>query len=204
MKNVKGSWKDKLEYFWMYYKLPVLVTLGVCFFVGYFVHAKLTEKESAFEALLFDIHTNAQEEELSEEFAGYAGIDTDEYEVVISTSLLLSDANSGNYTMASLAKLYTQVGTESLDACMMLESDFENYAEADCFADLRDIFTEQELEQFDQVYTDEDGQILGIYSSSLSKIQEIGGYEDAEGILGIMYNSTHTDEAKAFVEFLSE
>ena len=111
----QGNWRKKLEYFWMYYKIPFLAVLGVCVVIVYFGYAKITEKEYAFNAILLDIHTNAQEEMLEEEFADYAGIDTKKYDVLISTSLLFSDSSSGNYAMTSLARLYTQIGTEELD-----------------------------------------------------------------------------------------
>ena len=180
----QGNWRKKLEYFWMYYKIPFLAVLGVCVVIVYFGYAKITEKEYAFNAILLDIHTNAQEEMLEEEFADYAGIDTEEYDVLISTSLLFSDSSSGNYAMTSLARLYTQIGTEELDVCMMLENDFTEYAGADAFMDLREV--------------------LGVYNEGLDKIQEIGGYSDETSVAGILYNTKHVDTAKQFLEYLLE
>lgn len=204
MKNVEGSWKKKLEYFWMYYKLPLFAVVGACLIIGYFAYAKAAEKEAAFSAMLLDIHTDVQEEVLAEEFADYAGIDTKKYEVSVSTSLLLSDSTSGSYTMASLAKFYTQIGTESLDVCMMLKDDFITYAESDSFMDLREVFTEEELEKFSELYTDAEGQVLGIYGTDLPKIQEIEGYEKESSVVGILYNTEHVDTAKLFLEYLNE
>lgn len=200
----QGNWRKKLEYFWMYYKIPFLAVLGVCVVIIYFGYAKITEKEYAFNAILLDIHTNAQEEMLEEEFADYAGIDTEEYDVLISTSLLFSDSSSGNYAMTSLARLYTQIGTEELDVCMMLENDFTEYAGADAFMDLREVFTEEELEQFPNLYVDEEGRVLGVYNEGLDKIQEIGGYSDETSVAGILYNTKHVDTAKQFFEYLLE
>ena len=200
----QGNWRKKLEYFWMYYKIPLLAVLGVCVVIIYFGYAKITEKEYAFNAILLDIHTNAQEEMLEEEFADYAGIDTEEYDVLISTSLLFSDSSSGNYAMTSLARLYTQIGTEELDVCMMLENDFTEYAGADAFMDLREVFTEEELEQFPNLYVDEEGRVLGVYNEGLDKIQEIGGYSDETSVAGILYNTKHVDTAKQFFEYLLE
>ena len=62
----QGNWRKKLEYFWMYYKIPFLAVLGVCVMIVYFGYAKITEKEYAFNAILLDIHTNAQEEMLED------------------------------------------------------------------------------------------------------------------------------------------
>ena len=202
----QGTWREKLEYFWMYYKIPFLTVVFLFAVAAYFIYAKAAEKEPAFSAILLDIHTDVQEEALEEEFAEYAGIDTGKYEVQISTSLLFSDASSGGYAMASLARVYTQIGTEELDVCMMLGEDFAEYAEADSFLDLREVFTEEELEQFPGLYRDENGRVLGVYGDGLEKIEEIKGYsgETPKGIAGVLYNTKHPETAKQFLEYLLE
>lgn len=202
----QGTWKKRLEYFWMYYKIQFLAIISAVIVVTYFIYAKVTEKEYAFNAMLLDVHTNAQEEWLADGFAAYAGIDTKKYEVLISTSLLFSDAASGNYAMSSLAKFYSLIGTEELDACMMLEEDFIKYAGADSFLDLRELFTEEELEMFPALYTDNTGRILGIYGDTLPKIEEIEGYSDTDTrcLGGVIYNTRHADHAKKFLEYLNE
>lgn len=190
----------------MYYKIPFLAVLvGVVTAAG-LIHAKVTEKECVCNAMLLDIHTDAQEELLSEEFAEYAGIDTKKYEVLISTSLLFSDASSGNYAMGSLARFYSLIGTEDLDVCMMLEEDFLKYAGADSFLDLREVFAEEELEAFPGLYTDSTGRVLGIYGNALPKIKEIKGYTapDAKCLAGVIYNTRHKEQAGKFLEWLNE
>ncbi len=200
----QGTWKKRLEYFWMYYKIPFLTILAGIIVASYFIYAKAAEKEYAFNAMLLDVHTDVREETLAEEFAEYAEIDTKEYEVLISTSLLFSDAASGNYAMGSLARFYSLIGTEELDACMMLEEDFIKYAGADSFLDLREVFTEEELEAFPEQYTDEEGRVLGIYGDELPKIKEIDGYSnpDTRCLVGMIYNTKHVEQGKKFLEYL--
>lgn len=200
----QGTWKKRLEYFWMYYKIPFLAILAGVVVVTCFIYAKVTEKEYAFNAMLLDIHTNVPEEMLAEEFADFAEIDTKKYEVLISTSLLFSDAASGNYAMSSLARFYSLIGTEELDACMMLEDDFIKYAGAGSFLDLREIYTEEELQEFPELYTDDAGQVLGIYGDDLPKIKEIEGYQDPDTrcLAGVIYNTRHVEHAKKFLEFM--
>ena len=86
----------------------------------------------------------------------------------------------------------------------MLENDFTEYAGADAFMDLREVFTEEELEQFPNLYVDEEGRVLGVYNEGLDKIQEIGGYSDETSVVGILYNTKHVDTAKQFLEYLLE
>ncbi len=73
---MQGDWKKKLEYFWMYYKIPLFAALFVLAAAGYFLYTKATEKEYALNAMLLDVHTDVAEGILEEEFVVYAGIDT--------------------------------------------------------------------------------------------------------------------------------
>lgn len=203
MRKIEGSWKKKLEYFWMYYKIPFLTVLAIVIVAAYFIHAKLAEKPYSLQALMYDIHTDVPEEELAQSFAEYAGIDTRKYDVYISTSLLLSDAASGNYALTSLSRFMAMIGTEDLDACMMTAEDFERYATV-AFLDLREMFSEEELAGFGKVYTDADGAVRGVYGSCLKKIGEIEGYEGKDGVVGIIYNSTRKDMAAEFIRYLHE
>lgn len=101
---------------------------------------------------------------MEQDFVEAAGINPnpDRNCVTISTSQLLGDG-SRDYQMASLAELYSQIGTGTLDVVSMRESDFVKYVDAGTFLDLRDLFTDKELSAFGHGYRDEDGKILGIY-----------------------------------------
>lgn len=202
---MQGFWK-KAEYFWMYYKIPFLAVIAVCTVVFYFGHAKLTEKEYALNAMLLDVHTDENEEALAEEFAQYAGIDRGKYDVTVSTSLLFSHAASSTYSMTSLARFNSLVGTQELDVCAMLEEDFDNYEKSDCFLNLEEVFSQEELAAFPALYRDKNGTPVGVYAGELPKIQEIEGYqgENTKAVAGIIYNTTRRDAAKKFLEYLNK
>ena len=201
---MKGSRREKLEYFWMYYKIPFLAVVAFLVIAIYFVSAAVTEKENGFSAILFDIHTDAEQSGLEEEYADYADIDTKKYEVLINTSLLLDDTSSTNYKISSISKFYSLIGTEDLDVCMMTEADFEKYEKEGTYLDLSTCMTKEELSKFPELY-EQDGKVLGIYGNELSKIKEISGYPDGEkAIVGIVYNSKHVERSISFLEYLNQ
>lgn len=202
---MRQMWKKKLEYFWMYNKISFLAALFVLAAAGYFLYTKAAEKEYALNAMLLDVHTDVTEDTLEEEFAAYAGIDTKKYDVLIATSLLLADGTS-NYAMACQSRFYGLVGAEELDVGMMLEENFASFAGADAFLDLGEVFTEEELAAFPELYRDSGGRVLGVYGEELAKIREIGGYGDPDtrSVAGIIYNSRHVEAAKQFLLYLSE
>ncbi len=201
---MQGDRKKKLEYFWMYYKIPFFAALFVLAAAGYFLYMKAAEKEYALNAMLLDVHTDVAEDTLEEEFASCAGIDTKKYDVLVATSLLLADGTS-NYAMACQSRFYGLVGAGELDVGMMLENNFVSFAGADAFLDLREIFSEEELTAFPGLYRDGEGRVLGIYGDELAKIREIGGYADPDtrSIAGIIYNSGHMETAKQFLLYLN-
>lgn len=204
--NVKNkrTWRDSLYYFWLYYKIPALAVLAALLVAISFLYARVTQKETALSVMMLDIHADADDGELSREFEQYAGIDTDRYTVTVSTTQMLSDSESQNYTMGSLAKLYTSIGNGELDVCSMLEKDFGRYAEAGTFLDLSTVFSEEELAGFTRLYRDPEGKIIGVYAGDLPGIQKIGGYELEEGVIGILYNSGHTQNAGQFIQYLNQ
>ena len=201
---MQGDRKKKLEYFWMYYKIPFFAALFVLAAAGYFLYTKAAEKEYALNAMLLDVHTDVAEDTLEEEFASYAGIDMKKYDVLVATSLLLADGTS-NYAMACQSRFYGLVGAGELDVGMMMEDNFVSFAGADAFLDLREIFSEEELTAFPGLYRDGEGRVLGIYGDELAKIREIGGYAnpDTRSIAGIIYNSGHMETAKQFLLYLN-
>lgn len=200
---MKAHWKKRLEYVWMYYKIPICTVIGLVLVFSYFGYAKISEKECAFSAILFDVHTDSSEEKLAGEFAAWNGIDTSEYDVRISTSLILEDPLS-NYAMTSRSRLYALIGTQDLDAVIMREDDFHTYENAEAFCDLRSLFTDEELASFPSLYKNPEGKVLGVYANSLPMIRKIGGYSDSMGIAGIIYNTRHPETAKAYLQYLNQ
>ncbi|WP_346909959.1 hypothetical protein [Faecalicatena orotica] len=194
--------KKKLEYFWTYYKSPFLIILAVSVIAGHFIYAAATEKESAFTAYMFDAHAGSGQDTAAAEFAEFAGIDTSRASVTIDASFLLADSSAGNYTMTSLAKFYTEIGTEELDACMMTEETFKTYAGTDAFLDLRSCLSEKQIERYRESFVYEKDVPVGIRGNEFDWIRQTGGYEENPCIFGIVYNSGHVENAVKFLEYL--
>ena len=197
----KGTWKDRLGYFWMYYKIPVFLIAVAAIVIASFVHANLTRKTSCLDVVLFDVHSSAEEGALENDFERYAGVDTKEYAATISTSLMLSDSSSSSYSMGSLARLYTQAGTGKLDVCAMREKDFRKYEKAGIFLDLSKVLSKEEIARYN-VRRDKNGAVTGIYLKDSARIKKIGGYPESDGAIGILKQTKHIGMAKAFLRWM--
>lgn len=199
--KIEGNMKKKIEYFWMYYKFPALAAAAVAVILIYFVYAAATQKEPAFTAYLFDAHTDVGQDRIAEEFAEYADIDTKEYAVTVDTSFLLADSSVGNYTMTSLARFYTEIGTENLDACIMLEDNFMSYAQSDAFLDLRSCLSEELLTHYRESLVYVEDVPVGIRGDEMALVKETKSYEDETCVFGILYNSGHVENAVKFLNY---
>lgn len=200
--RIEGSRKKKLEHFWTYYKSPFLIILAAAVVLVYFTIAAMTEKEPVFTAYLFDAHAGTEQETAVAEFAEFAEIDTKKNAVTIDASFLLADSSAGNYTMTSLAKFYTEIGTAELDVCMMTEGSFKTYAKSAAFLDLRSCLDGEQMEKYGESLVYADGIPVGIRGNDFDWVRKTGGYEDGPCVFGILYNSGHVENSVKFLEFL--
>ena len=69
-----GTFKQKLSYFWYYYKWHVIgITFGAILVIS-FVHQLVTKKETAFNAVMMNASLMTTEQTYMQDFADYAGI----------------------------------------------------------------------------------------------------------------------------------
>lgn len=188
----------------MYYKFLFLMVVGAAVILVYFIYAAVIQKESAFTAYLFDAHTNLEQTAVEEEFTSFAGIDTEEYAVTVDASFLLAGPSAGNYRMTSLAKFYTEIGTEELDVCLMLEENFMAYADSNAFLDLRTCLSEEQIGQFKGKFIYVDDVPVGIKGNHMKWIRDSESYEGDACVFGILFNSGHVENAVKFLGFLNE
>lgn len=195
--------KDGLSYFWMYYRIPVILAVIFAVIAVSLVHTAMTEKPDALQVMLLDSHLSEEGSRIADAFASDAGIDQEKNDVTVVTDRIL-DGNGSGYQMGSLADLYSEIGNGTLDVCAMTEEDFGKYSDADAFLDLRDIFTEEELESFSGVYTDGSGRVTGVRCDDAPKIRNAGGYDGTAAYAGVLYNSEHRETAAQFLTWLCE
>ena len=202
----KKNIKNDLEYFWMYYKLPFAAVLIVVMLVLYFLVTSLTAKDTALSVMLIDCHTEMNSEKMAEDYMEAAGIDQKKYQVQIQTNLMFQGTDSGNYTMTSLSKFMSDIGSELLDVCGMLKDDFTKYDKSDTWMDLRECLTDKQREALkDRFLTADDGRVIGILADDLPVMQADGCYSstETEAAVGIIYNTLHKDEAVKYLLYLA-
>ena len=199
--------KNNLGYIWEFYKWQILA-VGVAAVLGiYLLCVALLKKECALFVMLLDCHTNVSQEQMEQELLQALQLDQKEYTVSVQNELMISDTDAGTYAMTSLSRFLSDVGSEKLDVCGMLEYDFLKYDASNTFLDLRECLDETHLQNLDgSLLVTEDGRIAGIYADGLPGMKKDGCYDAAgsRGVVGVVYNTKHIDAAGAYLTYLME
>lgn len=152
--------KEKLAYFWDYYKIHTIAVIAVIAFVIAFVNSYRSSKTTAFYAVLLNADTYgdnaAAASAWNEGFTEYAGIDPEAYQVNIDTSVSLSAGGGDQYEVANRQKMMAMMHAGDIHAIVADTETFEGYARLEYFYDLNAAFSEEELAPYADLlyYTD--------------------------------------------------
>lgn len=152
------GFKGKLSYFWYYYKIHTIVGILVIVFAVSLIHQIVTSKDYGFYASFINAAVANPEtsQTWAEEFTEYAGIDTEQYEVYIDDSFLLSEEAPSEYAMVDVQKLAAMIQAREINAIVADTETFEKYAQLEYFYNLEDFLTPEEIEAYKDYfyYTD--------------------------------------------------
>lgn len=155
-----GTPKQKLTYFFDYYKWYVAFGIIAVILAGSFIHQIATRKDTAFYAMLLDAvsYSYPEEPENAAAFAAYAGIDTEKYEIIYDTSVQ-TEANGGiNYYSAQ--QIMVHVTSADLDVMVADTSFLLQYAYLGDFYDLRNFLSAEQLEKYKEYFYYIDGTVM--------------------------------------------
>ncbi|MDE6406551.1 MAG: hypothetical protein K2M20_12980 [Lachnospiraceae bacterium] len=152
--------KEKLAYFWDYYKVHTIAAIAVIAFVIAFISSYRSNKPIAFYAVL--LNANAMEDNAAtaaawnEGFMEYAGIDPEAWQINIDTSITLSADGGDQYEVANRQKMAAMMHAGDIHAIVADTETFEGYSRLEYFYDLTEAFTEEELAPYADLlyYTD--------------------------------------------------
>ncbi len=146
------SFKEKLAYFWDYYKIHTLVAVALIIVAVTVIYQLVTSKDYAFYATMINTGTLQYEDTTSsrwaQEFMEYAEIDPNEYQVYIDASIALSDTTDLQYMAANQQKLVAMMQAGEISAQIAETETFEQYAQFECFFDLEEIMSAEQIEKY--------------------------------------------------------
>lgn len=153
LKKLKGKpLKQKVEHIATYFWLPIVITLAIVIAVGSYIVHLSTMKDMALSVICLNAYSDGEAaREFVIDFAEKAKIDLKEYEVNISTNMILNDADlSTAYNTAQV--LAAQVVAHSVD---LLAGDLKTstrYFYQGMYWDLNQVLTEQQKAQYAEYF----------------------------------------------------
>ena len=214
-KMLKGKgFKYKLQYFWEYYRLPVIIIGAFVAIVVSVIVTMVNNKPAAISVAWVNAVGTPEEDS----FAAAAGIDLSQNLVAFDSGYSISTdlENITEMTYNSAQKLMASIAGKTLDVMVCTEDLCHGYLNSELYMDLREIYSSAELEAFgDKVLwgtpTDpETGEVLGkempyaICVGSAPAITSVPCYLQEDVYAAVIANAPHPDMAKEFVKYLFE
>ena len=147
-----GTFKDKLKYFWCYYKWHTFIGIVAIAFVILLVRDITSQKDNAFFAAMLNSLSQESESPLISEFADYAQIDLDKYHVLIDGTMTIEENATDELSVASAQRMMVYTASGELDVIVGGEDIFPNYAYNDMFHDLRDVLSEEQIAKYEPYF----------------------------------------------------
>lgn len=224
--------KQKTQYIWDYYKLPIVICLIFLYIIGYIAHGHFSQKEVLLYTGLVNVSASDQlTDKLSRGFPDSLDINTSKTELKLYTGLYLTDNpddSNHEYTYASRIKIIASVDDERLDVVLMNKEAFDAFSQSGYLCNieklLRDTNPEvmSKLEPYlasntvilkdnaDDMILDHslsyqavtDDFPMGLLISQEGLLKEAGFEDDV--YLGVIKNSPRIDMAVEYIEYLYE
>lgn len=148
-----GTPKQKLQYFWDYYRWPTII--GICLFCAAvsFIYHLVTAKDTAlYGAFLNCYATEESSAPLLEEFMELADIDPTKEEILIDTSMMISEDAMDDASYNAVQKMTVLIAASELDMIAGNDFAFERYVYTGSMADLREILSPEQIAAYEPYF----------------------------------------------------
>lgn len=151
-----GSFKQKLAYFWDYYKWHTIGTIAAVAMVISLVYNITHQRDEALYVAVLNSANLLQDNSFTDQFMEYAGINPDTESVTLDTSMDISFTEMTDIIVGSMEKMMAYLAAAQLDIIIAGDELYEHYANEETFLDLRNVLTEEQLERYqsDLYYVD--------------------------------------------------
>lgn len=146
-----AGWQYKLKYFWDYYKWFVIGGIFALFVIISIVKDVINTKDFIFNGVMLNTFgDDAIMQEFADNFAKEYNLDTENYDLIMDTSLRLELEGYDEGSRATLSRVLASLSVGDLDFIIADPKVFEYYATSDTFYDLRQILSEDKLTELEE------------------------------------------------------
>lgn len=204
------TWKEKLGYFWEYYRIHTFVGISIFLLLFFFVKDLLTNnQDTVFQVAIVNSEAQYLDENSERAFGEYLGIDPQKEKVIFDNSYQLHLDSMDQSTVASSQKMVANAQLEILDVIIAPSDVIDYYGENMFLGDLTTMLppeTFKELEEAGRIIyaKDEAGTEYpaGIDIADSPWVEKTGLYLQQKPILGCVENSVQEENIQKFLEYI--
>lgn len=154
----EGTLKEKLKYFWYYYKWHTIIGALVLYGVISLIVTIVTRKDPAFYAAVINGTSLTTAESFTDKLDDYWALTGTKEEAVVEADLYLDWNNMGDITTTTSQKIAVYASAGDIDVLHGDSSAFDYYAYNDFFMDLREVLSPEQLALYEPYlyYIDKD------------------------------------------------
>ncbi|MBR5597325.1 MAG: hypothetical protein IKW30_07955 [Lachnospiraceae bacterium] len=202
----------KLEYFWDYYKLHVIITVFLACMFGSILHGIITKKETVLSIALINAFPNVEDEVMMEDLANYLNLNSKKQQILLDSTYYIDEASTSPYATTYSQKFSTNAMAGKLDVVLADSVNFMFYGNQGFFQDLSQLIPQKDLDTYgDRLYYadhpyDESSDLvpIGIRIDQVDKIQETSCYPGTDAYFGILTDTEHIDNALLYLKYLEQ
>lgn len=220
LKEEKEQWgklkdkplKEKISYFWYYYKFYVIgVIVGIiCLIIFISGYMESTKEPSIYVALINSGYMSIAETSLMDDYVESRNINTASSPARFDISISMTQGTADNASVANSQKLMALFQTHAMDVIISDAWVLEEYASLSAFGNLEALLPEDLYEKVQDrlyFYTFPDGSRIpiGFYGDELPKLMEDPGYsKDNPPVVAISGTTDRPESAVDFIRYLLE
>lgn len=159
------SGKEKLVWFWGYYKIPVIIFAGMIVLLVMLIRTWVTNKPQAAGLIMLNAESEQAYQDPSEwleqPLADYMGVNLKTNSLMLSTGGHITPGGSTDqYEIAEAQKVMVYVAAQQVDVLCADAWNYESYAIADMYMDLRDVLNEKQIAKYEPYFYYVDGAVI--------------------------------------------
>ncbi len=143
--------KDRLSYFWLYYKVHTFVVIGVVAFIVSMIVNFVTAKDYGFYGVMLNASL-LDNTSMQDSFIEFGDLDAEHFDYFIETDTTLSYHNTSSIDMTNAQRLIALTQTKDLDAVVFDSEIFGNFSFNEMFMDLRTVLSPEDLEKYEPYF----------------------------------------------------
>lgn len=204
----KSNWY-KFKYYVYYYKIPVIVGIGVLVFLISLVHSIVTAKDTVLSVALLNANQEVDYSLFMDEYFQTTDYDAGKTEMRIDASYCFYD-NYSNYQNEQ--RFFVATAAEQIDVVIGSKEIFEKYADMGYFIDLSKLMDADTYSKYSDMahttsLTEEYGgntEVSGLDITNWDCISKLKWYEgsDEPVYIGIVCESKNKEQAIDFINYL--